>query len=395
MKLNAHNMISRLALLSAFPLLSTDMYLPAVPQLKESWGQPLANINLALVGFFISYCFCLLIYGPLSDRFGRKRPLLAGVTLYILGSLLCSTSGGITSLVVFRVFQAAGAAAATTISLAITKDIYRGRSRQRILAYIAIIMALAPMLAPILGGWILLVLSWHWIFIFQAGIGSFALFQVWQIPETLGKPSSEGLLRTVGVYLELLRNRRYVGLVLMLSFTILPNYAFIAASSDIYINRFDFSEQLFSLFFAFNAAAIMFGSFCCSLLIEKLGPKALLTGSFIGVFFSGIGMVSPIFSGHWRLALPMALASFSFGLSRPPSNNMILDQVDRHAGAASSLMVLIYYMIGAFSMWIISMDWPDKIEVLGVMELLCGGITLCIWFFLFMASGEKVAQFNA
>lgn len=394
MKYTGRNWIFLLGLLSAFPLLSTDMYLPAIPLLKESWGESLSTINYTLVGFFISYCICLLIYGPLSDRFGRRPPLLVGIVIYIIASLLCAAADNAVSLIVFRIFQAAGAAAASTISLAISKDIFKGNERQRILAYIAMIMALAPMLAPVLGGWIMLLFSWHSIFIFQAMIGAAALFRVCQMPETLEKVSPTSVSRTAGVYLELLRNRRYVGLVLMLSFTVLPNYAFIAASSDIYVNRFGFSEQLFGLFFAFNAAAIMTGSFACTRLSGKVGNRVLLTASFIGVLLSGMGMLVPIFSGPWRLALPMALASFSFGLSRPPSNNLILEQVDRHAGAASSLMVLFYYMIGALSMWIISMDWSDKIEVLGIMGLLSGGIILAIWFFLFIASTKKRAEFN-
>jgi DHA1 family bicyclomycin/chloramphenicol resistance-like MFS transporter len=394
MKHAGRNWVFLLGLLSAFPLLSTDMYLPAIPLLKESWGASLSTINFTLVGFFISYCLCLLVYGPVSDRFGRKPPLLIGIGIYIISSLLCSAADNALTLIVFRIFQAAGAAAASTISLAISKDVFRGHKRQRILAYIAMVMALAPMLAPVLGGWLLLWFSWHSIFIFQAMIGTVAFFRVRHMPETLKKASSLGIAKTAGIYLELLRNRRYVGLVLMLSFTVLPNYAFIAASSDIYVNRFGFSEQLFGLFFAFNAASIMTGSFVCTRLSGKIGDKALLTASFAGVLLSGAGMVVHIFPGPWRLALPMALASFSFGLSRPPSNNLILEQVDRNAGAASSLMVLTYYMIGALSMSIISMGWADKIEVLGIMGLISGGIILATWFFLFIASTEKAAELH-
>jgi DHA1 family bicyclomycin/chloramphenicol resistance-like MFS transporter len=394
MKKSGNKMVFLLALLAAFPLLSTDMYLPAIPLLKETWGQSLSVINLTLVGFFFSYCICLLIYGPLSDRFGRRPPLLVGIGIYIAASLLCAAANDAYSLIVFRVLQAAGAAAASTISLAISKDVFKGYKRERILAYIAMIMALAPMLAPILGGWIMTWLSWHWIFIVQAMIGVMAWIRVWRAPETLRKKSSVSVARTAGIYLELLRNRRYVGLVLLLSFTILPNYAFIAGSSDIYINGFGFSEQLFGVFFGFNAAAIMAGSFTCTRLSGKVGTKALLTTSFVGVLLSGLGMVMPIFPGPWRLALPMTLASFSFGLSRPPSNNMILEQVDQHAGAASSLMVLFYYTIGAVSMWVISLDWTDKIEVLGIMALLSGGIILTIWCLLFAAPSEKIAGAN-
>ena len=144
-----------LALLAAFPPLSTDMYLPAIPLLQKSWHQPLAMINLTLVGFFVSYCFFLLIYGPISDRFGRRKPLLAGIGIFIIASLLCAGSGNVISLIVLRILQAAGAAAASALALAISKDVYNGFERERILAYIGVIMALAPMLAPVIGGWII------------------------------------------------------------------------------------------------------------------------------------------------------------------------------------------------------------------------------------------------
>ena len=158
-------MLLLLSLLSAFPPLSTDMYLPAIPLLVTTWQQPLAIVNLSLVGFFISYCVFLLFYGPLSDRFGRRPLLLVGIGLFILASLLCALADNVISMIVFRVLQAAGAASAATLALAISKDIYEGHEREKILAYIGIIMALAPMLAPVFGGWILTWFSWRWIFI--------------------------------------------------------------------------------------------------------------------------------------------------------------------------------------------------------------------------------------
>jgi DHA1 family bicyclomycin/chloramphenicol resistance-like MFS transporter len=141
-----------LVLLTAFPPLATDMYLPAIPMLQERWEQPLMVINLTLVVFFLSYCVFLLIYGPLSDRFGRRPPLLGGIGLFVMASVLCSFADSALTLIVARVFQAAGAASATSLALAITKDIYTNNERIRILAWMGVIMPLAPAVAPILGG---------------------------------------------------------------------------------------------------------------------------------------------------------------------------------------------------------------------------------------------------
>lgn len=368
-----------LALLAAFPPLSTDMYLPAIPLLQKVWQQPLTIVNLTLVGFFISYCVCLLFYGPISDRFGRRPPLLAGIGLFILASLLCAVSDDIVSLIFFRVVQAAGAASASVLAMAITKDVYTGQERGHILAYIGVIMALAPMLAPVLGGWVMLWLSWRWIFVFQAVIGMVGWIGVFRMTETLETPSDLNAFQTAGIYLELLQNRRYISMALLMSMVVLPHFAFIGGSADIYITRIGLSEQVFGYFFALNAASIMAGSYACTRLLHRIEARHILTAGFVGVFIGGIGMFFHWLPGPWALGLPMAVVSFSFGLSRPPSNNLVLEQVDTHAGAASSLLIFIYFMLGAAVMWLISLDWADKIQVIGILGIVSGGFMLAVW----------------
>ena len=127
--MHKNRLLFLLALLSAFPPLSTDMYLPAIPLLQKAWHQPLAVVNLTLVGFFVGYCVFLLFYGPLSDRFGRRPLLLVGIGVFILASLLCALADNVISLIVFRVLQAAGAASASALALAISKDVYQGYER--------------------------------------------------------------------------------------------------------------------------------------------------------------------------------------------------------------------------------------------------------------------------
>ena len=378
-----------LALLAAFPPLSTDMYLPAIPLLQRAWQQPLAMVNLTLVGFFISYCVFLLFYGPLSDRFGRRPLLLVGIGIFILASLLCALADNVVSLIFFRVLQAAGAASASALALAISKDVYDVHERERILAYIGVIMALAPMLAPVLGGWVLTWFSWRWVFVIQGAIGTLAWIGVFRMPETLETPVATGALQTAGIYLQLLSNRRYMGFALMMSLVVIPHFAFIGGSADIYITRLGLSEQMFGYFFALNAAALMAGSFACTRLTGRVRSKGLLTTGFAGILIGGIGMIMRWIPGPWGLALPMAVISFSFGISRPPSNNLVLEQVDRHAGAASSLLIFIYFMLGAFAMWLISLDWADKIRTIGMLGTVCGGVILGIWILLPQVKARK------
>ncbi len=355
------------------------MYLPAIPLLQERWQQPLAVVNLTLVGFFISYCFFLLIYGPVSDRFGRRRPLLFGIALFIFASLLCSLSDSVHALIAARVLQAAGAAAAASLAMAISKDVYRSEERARILAWMGVIMALAPAVAPIIGGWIMLWFSWRWIFVGQAAIALVAFIGVLRMQETLKTPSATGVLQTAGIYLQLFRNKRYIGYSLMISLVVFPHFAFIAGSADIYISRLGLSEQAFGYFFAINALAFMAGSLLCTRLLHKIGPGRLMTMGFAGILAGGVVMLLRIFPGPWGLALPMSIVTFSLGLSRPPSNNLVLDQVDRNAGAASSLLVFIFFMLGAFSMWLISLDWSDKIGVIGILATTVGAVMLSMW----------------
>ncbi|MDY0378571.1 MAG: MFS transporter, partial [Desulfobacterales bacterium] len=115
--------ISLIALLAAFPALSTDMYLPALPLLQKSWDQPLVMVNMTLIVFFVAYCVSLLAYGPISDRFGRRRPLMVGIGIYMAASLMCAGSSGVEMMIGFRALQAVGAASASALSMAICKDL--------------------------------------------------------------------------------------------------------------------------------------------------------------------------------------------------------------------------------------------------------------------------------
>jgi len=368
-----------LVLLTAFPPLSTDMYLPAIPMLQQRWEQPLMVINLTLVGFFFSYCVFLLIYGPLSDRFGRRPPLLSGIALFIGASLLCALADSAGVLIGARILQAAGAAASTSLAMAITKDIYTNNERVRILAWIGVIMPLAPAVAPIIGGWILVWFSWRWIFILQACIGVGAWIGVYRMGETNTALTHTGALQTARIYLELLRNRRYIAYALMVSLVVLPHFAFIAGSADIYINHLNVSEQHFGYFFAINAIAFMAGSLLCTRLLRHIRPGTVMTLGFSGLLIGGVVMLLQLFPGAWGLALPMAIVTFSIGLSRPPSNNLVLEQVDKYAGSASSLLIFIFFTLGACSMWFISFAWADKVQVIGYLAAIVGGLMLVLW----------------
>ena len=372
-----------LALLTAFPPLATDMYLAATPHLQKIWQQPLSIINLTLSLFFLTYCISLLFYGPLSDRYGRKPPLIIGILLFILASILCALSQNIWMLIGARILQAMGAGAASAISLAMARDRLESGQREKVLSQISVIMALAPMVAPLIGSMIMEYLSWPWVFICQGIIGLVALWGVVMTQESHdGQDKDASVASLFRSYGRVLSNYRLVGLVFCNAVTSLPIFAFIAASSSIYISRFQMEESLFGIFFGANAFCFMLGSMICMRFGKRLGTFRMITTGYAGIGIGGILMLSVNLSNHWQLAIPMGIITLSLGLSRPPSNNLVLEQVTRDAGTASSTLVFFYFIFGAMSMAAVSLDWPDKIEFIGWMACVSGTVSLSLWLFL-------------
>ncbi len=372
-----------LALLTAFPPLATDMYLPAIPHLVVIWQQPLFTVNLTLVLFFVTYCLSLLVYGPLSDRFGRKPPLLTGLILFIAASLLCAFSVNIWMLIGARIIQATGAGAASAISLAMARDRLESGRREKVLSQVSVIMALAPMVSPMIGSLILEFLSWPWIFIAQGCMGLVALIGVLQTPESHAGGEGSSISALLQSYARVLGNFRLMGVVACNAFIALPLFAFIAGSASIYINEFGMTESLFAVFFGANAFCFMVGSMTCMRFGRKLRTLPMITAGYTGILLGGIWMLSGVFLvGPWQFALPMGIITFSIGLSRPPSNNLALEQVKKDAGTASSTMIFSYFIFGALSMLAVSLDWADTITFIGRLSAASGVTALSLWFLL-------------
>lgn len=359
-----------LSLLAAFPPLSVDMYLPAIPTLQALWGIPFSLANLSLVIYFATFSVFLLIHGPLSDRFGRRPVLFAGILLFILGSVLCAVSNSIYFLLVARVVQAAGAAAAAALSLALSKDLYDGVERQKILAYIGVIMAFCPMLAPSLGGLMLKFTSWRMIFAFQAVIALVGLYGTYRLREPVTDFTSGGVLAVAGRYVQVLKNRRFLALSLAFSCMVFPHFAYIGGSPAIYINGFGVTEQVFGLYFGANAFGFMLGSLTCTRLGGVVKPFHILLVSLIGILGAGIALLALGGLTPLAVAVPMFFSTFAVGFSRPVSNSMILDQVETDVGAASAMMVFLMSLVGSVSMHIISLEWTSKVMVLGMLALI-------------------------
>jgi len=350
--------------------MSTDMYLPALPLLGRLWGQPEAAINLTLVLWFVTYCVFLLVYGPVSDRVGRRPPLLWGVGLFIVASLGCAMADGLVMLLAARVAQAAGAAASTVMAMAMAKDLFEMRQRAKVLAYISVINALAPMLAPTLGGWIMAWLSWRWVFAAQALLAAALLPQIARMSEPLQTPLKVKASHAVLAYARLFKNWRFSCLNAAMALPNLAMFAFIAASPAIYISGFGLSESVFGYFFGFNALAMMMGAYGYSFFGRGANPFGIMLVSFAGMVVGGAGLIFlPHQQSPWMVALPMWVVSFCIGLNRPPANNLILEQVSADTGSASSLIALAIMSSGAVAMFVASLAWADKAAVIGVLAM--------------------------
>ncbi|MDY0132632.1 MAG: multidrug effflux MFS transporter [Desulforegulaceae bacterium] len=371
-----------LSLLTAFPPLSTAMYLPAIPTLVRIWDKPLYLVNLTLVIFFAVYCVFILIYGPLSDKYGRKPPLIAGITIYIFSCFLCALSINVYMLIFARVFQAAGAASAATIALAIAKDRFPPNQREKVLSYIGVIIALAPMLSPMVGSLILIYFKWRWIFIVQAFFGIISIFFVSFMAESNLDKKDVSIRQLTKGFKNTLKNKNFTSLVICFSMLSLPIFAFTAASSFIYINIFNIKETMFSLYFGINAVCLMAGSLTCARLGYKIGTFRLINLGILGGILGGILMLLKLFEGPLQFLIPMAVISYTFGLSRPPANNLILEQVTQDTGTASSLMIFSYFILGAISMAVVSLEWQSKITYIGSLATLCGLFSFILWCFI-------------
>ena len=367
-------------LLTAFPALSTDMYLPAIPLLCDLWGISLAQANLSLAAFFISFSAFLLVHGPLADRFGRRPVLLCGVSIYIVASVLCAGSASITMLVLARILQAFGAAAAAAMSLALAKDLYQGDARKKLLAYIGVLIPLCPMVAPTIGALLLRHFSWRFIFMSQAVLALPALYGCLRLRETMTATDHGGLKAALGRYAGLLRNKGYLVYAVAFSVVNFSFFAFIGGSSDIYIRGFGLSGNWFGFYFAFNALAMMAGSLLCSRLCVGIASGRILVVSLLGMLGGGV-LLMTMDGTPLRFALPMAVYTFFLGMSRPISNHVILEQVDKDTGTAASLLTFFLFMCGGLAMETIAFDWPSKTMAIGVMGVAGSLLALTAVFF--------------
>jgi MFS transporter, DHA1 family, multidrug resistance protein len=379
--LGANGLVVLIALLSAFVPLSTDLYLPALPGMSVNFGVSADRINLTLTAFFIFYALGTLVWGPLSDHYGRKPILLSGLGLYVISSAFCAFMWNVDGLILCRIFQALGGSAAGVVATAIVKDVYSGKKRGSVLAIVQSMVLISPAIAPVLGALLLKFMSWQGVFWSLAGIGVVALIGSLLFEETIVERTSGMLLPSLGRLGRVLQNRGFTLLLLLFSLGSISGLAFIASSTYIYQVGFHLSGQMYSYYFALNALGMIAGPMIYLRLSRRIHPESIIRICFVTIAVGGLlvcflGNLQP-----WIFALCILPASTAGSCLRPPAANMILEQQKGDTGAVSSLMGCTGLLMGSLGMQLISMPWNNTIIALGIMTFGTAAISLIAWPF--------------
>ncbi len=366
------SMIAMLAVLSAFPPLSTDLYLPALPHMMKILNASQSAVNMSLSLFLIFFALGILFWGPVSEKFGRKPVLLTGLILYIAGSTGCALSTNVTMLILSRILQAFGGGAAEAVATAMVKDMFTGHKRESVLALVMSMVVVAPVVAPILGAFILKYMSWRVIFWALTGFSCITFLLSIQLDETLEDRYEGHVLRSIGRLGVVLKNPGFSSLLGIFSMAPLPLMAFIAASAFIYINGFGMSEQQYGFYFGFNALGSLVGPLLFIRLSKWIHSRTIITASYFILAISGIVLEFFGTSSPNVFALTMFASTIGVSMMRPPSANMLLSQQDGDTGSAASLINFTALFMGSIGMFLISLEADALISTLGIMQILVG-----------------------
>lgn len=381
--LGSKGLIVLIALLSAFVPLSTDLYLPALPTMSDYFGTTTERINLTLTLFFLFYAVGTLIWGPLSDRHGRKPILLIGLGLYIGASVFCAFTQSVEGLIVCRSLQALGGSAAGAVAMAIVKDAYSGRQRESVLAIVSAMSTIAPAVAPVLGAFLLKVMSWRGVFWMLAAIGALALAGSLLFQETIEERTTGHVFESFGRMGNVLQNRKFTVLLTLFSLVNLSTMAYVSSSTYIYQDNFHLSSQAYSFYFSINAVAMIAAPMIFLWLSDRIKTEKIIWWSYCIAGISGLLLLTLGQLQPWIFLLCVLPNSFGLSMIWPASSNLMLNQQKGDTGAVSSLMNCTSLLVGSLGMTLISLPWGNMITALGVMVFSAAVISLLAWPFVF------------
>lgn len=377
--LGHRGLIIYLAFLSAFVPLTTDLYLPALPTMVQVFNTTPQIANFTLSFFMLFFAVSMLLWGPFTDKYGRKPILYIGLALYLTGCLICIFSISITMLIAGRVLQAIGSGAVQSVSMAIVKDCFEGEQMERVLVWIQTLVILAPMMAPIIGAQLLRLTSWRGLFIFLSGCASLAFCLARCLKETCLTPTAGSAYQSLGRIGYVLSNRGYSILLLIFSMMCMPVMSFLSTSAFIYINLFHLSEQQYSYFFAFNGCFAMLAPIVYMRLLRRLPRNLFIALCFFLVACSGIALLCFGNLNPYLFALLYVPVTFFGSAVRPAGTMLVMNQLDTDNGTVGALFGCVALLFGSLSMFTCSLDWPILTMAVGTISLTTGVLCLTIW----------------
>jgi DHA1 family bicyclomycin/chloramphenicol resistance-like MFS transporter len=345
-----------LGLLSAIGPFAIDMYLPALPSIGQSLGAPMGAVQASLMVFFISLGIGQLIYGPLSDMYGRKPPLYFGMGLFAICSVGCAIAPDVHTLIILRFLQGLGAAAGMVIPRAIVRDLHTGNDAAKLMSLLMLVFSVSPILAPLAGSFLIEWAGWRSVFwvITVTAVMALALLATGQ-PET--RPSAHradsNVRSAIAGYWLLLRDRHFLGLVLIGAFGISSFFAYLSNSSFVLINHYGLTPREYSIAFAANAAAFIGVSQFTGRLSARFGLVPLVKKAVIGFASVMAALLATNLLGVERLDVMVVLLFIGYGflgLIVPTTSVLALEEHGEIAGTASALMGTLQFVTGALVM---------------------------------------------
>jgi DHA1 family bicyclomycin/chloramphenicol resistance-like MFS transporter len=368
-------MIVVLGLLVALGPLTIDMYLPALPRIADELSVSSSVAQLTLTGTLAGLALGQLIVGPLSDSLGRRRPLMAGIVLHMLASVMCLVAPNIVVLGVARSLQGVGAAAAMVVAIAIVGDLFTDTAAATVMSRLMLVLGVAPVVAPSLGAAVLLKASWHWVFaVLVVLAGLLLLLAVLALPETLPKSHRrplkvKGILATYG---SLFRDKRFVVLVLVAALGMSGLFAYIAGASFVLQGRYGLDQQEFALVFGAGAVALIGTTQLNVILLRRFTPativvwaltaSALLGATFVGLAAAGVGGLPAFVVPVWAILAAM-------GLVIPNAPALALSRHQEAAGTSAALLGAGQFGLGAAVAPLVGVLGNDELALAVVMTV--------------------------
>ncbi|MDR3422183.1 MAG: multidrug effflux MFS transporter [Xanthobacteraceae bacterium] len=375
-----------LAMLSALGPLSMDMYLPSLPDIAHVLHAPIARVQLTVPSYLIGFAVGQVIYGPVSDRHGRRPVLLAAVALYLASTLVCIATQSVTPLIGARFLQGIGGSGSIVLARAIVRDLYSGVQAARELSLMGSISAFAPIVAPMIGGVLQTAFGWRASFVAMAAFAVIALVVAARLlPETLRQRADRpvSLSSVVGGYGAVLVHRGYLAYLGILTISYAGLFAWISGASVVLQGVYGLSSVAFGFTFALGAAGYMAGSTIAARLVVRLGLDRTMGLGAMMLAAGGLALAAVVAAGIpgvWLVAA-MALYLAGLGLSVPQAMAGALTPFPDRAGTAASLMGLVQQAVAAFVATFVGnylgrSAWP----VAGVVVAM-GCLTLVLWAF--------------